>query len=540
MKLSIIIVNYNVRYFLEQALLSVRKALAPPAGGGGLSGGLVADVWVVDNNSVDDSVQMVQDKFPEVHLIANRDNVGFSTANNQAIRKSEGEYVLLLNPDTVVEEDTFEKCIAFMDAHPDAGALGVRMIDGSGKFLPESKRGFPSPWVAFCRTFGLSSFFPKSKLFNQYHLGYLNEHEIHPVDVLSGAFMLLRRSALDKAGLLDEAFFMYGEDIDLSYRIKLAGYENYYFPETTIIHYKGESTKKGSLNYVRAFYQAMIIFAQKHFTGRKARLFVAMLRVAIYLRALLADRPEHLIARQEHERIAADNPWGFKLDTPRHKYNRGELYNLGIARGTLNAEERYQINDHIVQSIMMLSQLPFPPHLRNVPELAGGHHEKMDGSGYPRHLKGDQIDPLARLVALVNYYDNLCNPGDLAKALTPHEALSMMFAQRRNKFDGQALQVMIRSLGVYPPGSVVRLSNDALALVSSVNPVKPLRPWVTVFDPSVPRDEAIMLDLEQEPDINIAKALRPIHLPPEVYEYLSPRKRVTYYFDSDSRQGRTP
>lgn len=278
MKLSVIIVNYNVRYFLEQALLSVRKA----------SRGLAVEVWVVDNNSVDDSVSMVEEKFPEVRLIANRDNVGFSTANNQAIRQSAGEYVLLLNPDTVVEEDTFEKCLAFMDAHADAGALGVRMIDGSGKFLPESKRGFPSPWVAFCRTFGLSTFFPKSKTFNRYHLGYLDEHEVHPVDVLSGAFMLLRRSALEKAGLLDETFFMYGEDIDLSYRIVLAGYQNYYFPHTTILHYKGESTKKGSLNYVRAFYQAMIIFAQKHFTGRKARLFVAMLRMAIYLRAFVA------------------------------------------------------------------------------------------------------------------------------------------------------------------------------------------------------------------------------------------------------------
>ena len=172
--------------------------------------------------------------------------------------------------------------------------------------------------------------------------------------------------------------------------------------------------------------------------------------------------------------------------------------------------------------------------------IVAQHHELADGSGYPKRLKGDQIDPLARIVALVNYYDNLCNPIDLAKAMTPHEALSLMFAQRRTKFDARALQVMIRSLGVYPPGSVVRLSNDALALVSSVNPVRPLRPWVTVFDPTVPRDEAIMLDLEQEPDINIAKALRPIHLPPEVYEYLSPRKRVTYYFDSDSRPGHTP
>lgn len=278
MKLSVIIVNYNVKYFLEQALLSVRKA----------SKGLAVEVWVVDNNSVDDSVLMVQEKFPEVKLIANKDNPGFSIANNQAIRQSGGEYVLLLNPDTVVEEGTFRQCIGFMDAHPEAGGLGVRMIDGSGKFLPESKRGFPSPWVAFCKTFGLSRLFPRSRLFNHYHLGYLDEHEVHEVEVLAGAFMLLRRSALDKTGLLDEAFFMYGEDIDLSYRIIQAGYRNYYFPETTIIHYKGESTKKGSLNYVKAFYTAMIIFARKHFRGKQARLFVLMLQLAIYFRAFLA------------------------------------------------------------------------------------------------------------------------------------------------------------------------------------------------------------------------------------------------------------
>ncbi|MCB0557406.1 MAG: glycosyltransferase [Lewinellaceae bacterium] len=277
MKLSVIIVNYNVKYFLEQALLSVRRA----------SRGLAVEVWVVDNNSVDDSVPMVQEKFPEVKVIANKHNPGFSIANNQAIRQSSGEYVLLLNPDTVVEEDTFEKCIGFMDAHPEAGGLGVRMIDGSGKFLPESKRGFPSPWVAFCKTVGLSRLFPASRLFNHYHLGYLEEHEVNEVEVLAGAFMMLRRSVLDEVGLLDEAFFMYGEDIDLSYRIIQAGSKNYYFPETSIIHYKGESTKKGSLNYVKAFYTAMIIFARKHFRGEKARLFVLMLQGAIYFRALV-------------------------------------------------------------------------------------------------------------------------------------------------------------------------------------------------------------------------------------------------------------
>ncbi len=274
-QLTVVIVNYNVKYFLEQALRSVRNA----------SKDLSAEVFVVDNNSVDDSVEMVRQTFPEVQLIANKENVGFSTANNQAIRLAKGKYVLLLNPDTVVEEDTFKKCMDFMDHHPEAGGLGVKMIDGSGKFLPESKRGFPTPFVAFCKTFGLSRLFPKSKIFNRYHLGFLDKNENHPVDVLSGAFMWMRKSVLDETGLLDESFFMYGEDIDLSYRIKKAGYENYYLADTTIIHYKGESTKKGSLNYVRIFYNAMIIFAKKHFRGEGARLFVGMLKAAIYFRA---------------------------------------------------------------------------------------------------------------------------------------------------------------------------------------------------------------------------------------------------------------
>ena len=204
-------------------------------------------------------------------------------------------------------------------------------------------------------------------------------------------------------------------------------------------------------------------------------------------------------------------------------------------RQELTTPERNLRQLHCEYGLRMGKQLGLPePVLRIIAQ----HHELADGSGYPNKLKGDQIDPLARIVSLVNYYDNLCNPPDLAKAMTPHETLSLMFAQRRAKFDGKVLQVMIRCLGVYPPGTVVKLSNDALALVSSVNPAKPLRPWVTVYDPGIPKDEAILLDLEEEPDINIAKALRPIQLPPEVYEYLSPRKRVTYYFDSDSRKGR--
>ncbi|WP_181304190.1 glycosyltransferase [Rufibacter sp. XAAS-G3-1] len=276
--LSVIIVNYNVSYFLEQCLLSVRKAVK----------GLQAEVFVVDNNSVDGSVEMVQRRFPEVILLANQENLGFSKANNQAIRQAQGKYVLLLNPDTVVEEDTFLKCFQFMEAHPAAGALGVKMMDGAGKFLPESKRGLPTPWVAFCKVFGLSAMFPTSSVFNRYHLGHLPVDEVHKIDILAGAFMFMRTEALAKVGLLDENFFMYGEDIDLSYRIKQGGFEVYYFPETRIIHYKGESTRKTSVNYVFMFYRAMRIFAEKHFSGRQARLYSFLIRLAIYLRAAMA------------------------------------------------------------------------------------------------------------------------------------------------------------------------------------------------------------------------------------------------------------
>ena len=278
MKLSIIIVNYNVKHFLEQCLRSVHKAIQ----------NIDAEIYVVDNNSVDHSMEMVAKKFPNVNRIANKKNTGFSVANNQAIRISKGDYILLLNPDTLVEEDTFEKCINFMDSKDDVGGLGVKMVDGKGKFLPESKRSLPTPKVAFYKIFGLSNLFPKSKSFGAYHLGHLPEDETNEVEILAGAFMLLRKKALDEVGLLDETFFMYGEDVDLSYRLIKGGYKNYYFPETRIIHYKGESTKKGSLNYVFLFYKAMIIFAKKHFSYKNARLFSMLINLAIYLRAFLS------------------------------------------------------------------------------------------------------------------------------------------------------------------------------------------------------------------------------------------------------------
>ncbi|GAB4403902.1 MAG: glycosyltransferase [Bacteroidia bacterium] len=277
--LSVVIVNYNVRYFLEQCLRAALRACEE----------LAAEIIVVDNASTDGSQEMVQTRFGDlVVLIANADNPGFSRANNQGIRIARGRYVLLLNPDTLVGEDTFRRCTAFMDAHPDAGALGVQMIDGQGIFLPESKRALPTPWVSFYKIFGLAALFPRNRRFGQYHLTYLDRDQNHPVEILSGAYMWLRRSVLDEIGLLDEAFFMYGEDIDLSYRVLQAGYRNYYLADTRILHYKGESTKKGSLNYVKVFYQAMIIFARKHFGGRRQQLFIAAIRLAVYFRATLA------------------------------------------------------------------------------------------------------------------------------------------------------------------------------------------------------------------------------------------------------------
>ncbi len=277
-KLSVIIVNYNVKHFIEQCLFSVIKA----------SETFNCEVFVVDNNSVDGSVTLIKEKFPQVKLIENKVNTGFSVANNQAITLAKGEYILLLNPDTVVQEDTFTKVLHFMNENQNAGGLGVKMLDGQGNYAPESKRGLPTPAVAFYKMVGLSKLFPQSKKFGQYHLTYLSENEVSEIEVMSGAFMLMRKTVLDTIGLLDETFFMYGEDIDLSYRITKAGFKNYYFPETQIIHYKGESTKKRSINYVVVFYKAMAIFSRKHFRGSHAFWFDFLIHIAIILKAGMA------------------------------------------------------------------------------------------------------------------------------------------------------------------------------------------------------------------------------------------------------------
>jgi GT2 family glycosyltransferase len=272
MKLSIVIVNYNVKYFLEQCLFSLQAATRS----------LDAEVFVVDNHSSDGSAAYIQARFKDVTIIENDENTGFSKACNQAIGQASGDYILLLNPDTIVGESVLATACAFMAAHPGAGAAGVKMLDGNGVFLPESKRGFPSPWNAFCKMTGLSRLMPESRLFGQYHLRYLDENQVHEVDVLSGAFMLIRSAALQETGLLDEKFFMYGEDIDLSYRIRLAGYKNYYLP-LKIIHYKGASTKK-DFRYVKIFHGAMLVFFNKHFP-HYGKLFRLMIQLSILFQA---------------------------------------------------------------------------------------------------------------------------------------------------------------------------------------------------------------------------------------------------------------
>lgn len=278
MKLSIVIVNYNVKFFLEQCLQSIISSTTK----------FKFEIICVDNNSVDGSIRMLQEKFKHVNLISNNHNVGFAKACNQGIKIAKGEYILILNPDTLLEEDTLEKALVFMDANPTAGGLGVKLIDGKGKYLPESKRGIPTPTAAFYKMSGLAKFFYPSKIFGKYHLDHLSNNETHEVEILTGAFMLLRKSILEKVGLFDEDFFMYGEDIDLSYRIIKSGYKNYYFPETQIIHYKGESTKKSSIKYVFSFYKAMLIFANKHFSKRSVSIFSLLLNFAIYFRAGLS------------------------------------------------------------------------------------------------------------------------------------------------------------------------------------------------------------------------------------------------------------
>ena len=247
-----------------------------------------AEVIVVDNNSSDNSIEYLAPSFPSVRFIASGENMGFAKGCNRGLAEASGQYILFLNPDTIIPEDCFQQCISFFESHPDAGALGIKMLDGRGRFLKESKRSFPRPGTSLYKLFGLSKLFPRSRTFAKYHLGHLNENEDHEVDVLAGAFMMIKKEVLEKVGSFDESFFMYGEDVDLSYRIQKAGYKNYYFSGSNIIHFKGESTRKGSMNYVRMFYKAMSKFVRKHYSGSRAGFFNLMIQSGIWLSAAVA------------------------------------------------------------------------------------------------------------------------------------------------------------------------------------------------------------------------------------------------------------
>jgi GT2 family glycosyltransferase len=278
MDISIVIVNYNVREFLRGALESIRRSLA--------NGNLTGEIMVVDNASIDGSQEMVRRDFPDVKLYDLPKNIGFGRANNIAMRDAKGDYILVVNPDTILGEDTLGVMIDFMKSHPECGVSGCKLLNADGSFQVSCRRGFPSPWASFTKLFGLASIFPNSPLFAQYNLTYLPVDETYEIDALAGAFMLLSREAFEKTGGFDEDFFMYGEDIDLSYRIKKAGLNVYYVHSTSTVHFKGESTRRSVLNEVKVFYEAMHTFVAKHYGA--SPLFNGLLRLGIFLRSTLA------------------------------------------------------------------------------------------------------------------------------------------------------------------------------------------------------------------------------------------------------------
>ena len=308
MQLSVIILNYNVRYFLEQCVLSVQEALSNIDG----------EIIVVDNNSSDDSCEMMKTRFPNIKLIENTVNLGFPKGNNIGVSQAKGDYICILNPDTVVAEDTFVKVLAFAEKHPDLGILGCKLIDGTGNFLPESKRGVPTPFVAFTKIFGLYKLFPKTTLFNRYYAQHLSENETGKVDILVGAFMIMKRELYLEIGGFDENCFMYSDDIDLSYMALKKGKSNYYYHETSVIHYKGESTVKDGL-YMKHFREAMQFFYKKHF--KRSFIFDLFMRIGGFFFALVKKNQSKLkiVQADEYVLIAEDENLKNKLELLLHK-----------------------------------------------------------------------------------------------------------------------------------------------------------------------------------------------------------------------------
>ncbi len=306
MQLSIIIVSYNVKYFAEQCLYSVLNAVK----------NIEAQIIVVDNNSTDGTKEYLTGRFKNVQFIWNTENVGFSKANNMGILHATGDYMLFLNPDTIVDENCFQKCLTFLKNTPGAGALGVRMVDGQGNFLKESKRGFPSLQTAFYKLSGLAALFPSSFIFARYYAGNLSQYTTSQVAILAGAFMMTGKKIIQQVGGFDESFFMYGEDIDLSCRIQLAGYQNYYFADSTIIHFKGESTQKQTLENIQVFYGAMQVFVSKHYKGFKAFVYNTFIQMAMVIKTS-SFRVANLISKDTTTTSVNPQPW-LVIANPHH------------------------------------------------------------------------------------------------------------------------------------------------------------------------------------------------------------------------------
>ena len=338
MKISVIIVNYKVPDYLHQAILSIERATAD----------LETEIFVVDNNSEDGSVDFLRKLHPKVIFIQNHENVGFSKANNTAVKSTKGEYVLFVNPDTIIGENVIEECVRVLDDDPSIGAAGVKMHCANGVFAPESKRGVPTPMTAFFKFSGLCTMFPKNKKLGRYYLGHIDNKQKAEVEILSGAFMFIRRDVLDKVGCFDEEYFMYGEDIDLSYRIMKAGYKNYYIP-VNIIHYKGESTQKLSYRYVNNFNKSMIIFFKKHFIAYSWILELPILS-AVYLKAAIGYVKVGILKISNHDRALQKMVKGHKFLVVEDEEDKGKAQEIlkinGYQPETVSLDQKIRKEGH--------------------------------------------------------------------------------------------------------------------------------------------------------------------------------------------------
>jgi GT2 family glycosyltransferase len=324
MQLSVIILNYNVRYFLELCVLSVQKAIQ----------NLDAEIIVVDNHSSDESSVLMKTQFPSIRYIENATNFGFPKGNNIAVAAAKGEYICILNPDTVVAENTFEKILAFAKSKTELGIVGCKLIDGSGNFLPESKRGIPTPWVAFTKIFGLYKLFPKSSFFNKYYAQNLGENQTGKVDILVGAFMVMKRELYNELGGFDENCFMYADDIDLSYRALQNGKSNYYFAETTVIHYKGESTTRDQ-KYMKHFQDAMQFFYKKHF--RKSFIFDVMMQIGSFMFSTFK------MNQPQKRQFYPDETILFSKEIFSYQYENHPIYYADFKEFKINPNRNYQL-----------------------------------------------------------------------------------------------------------------------------------------------------------------------------------------------------